>query len=96
MAKTLLISGDNFTTISNDAYELLFDAHFDSAYSISDELGKITVSAPGKEDIEFYGASNGVISTQLEKAIDGLSKKVADYLSDIIYAYCDHIDLIIV
>lgn len=96
MAKTLLVSGDNFATISNDAYELLFNAHFYSVYSISDVQGKIIVRAPGKEEIEFYGASNGVIATQLEKAIDGLSKKVAAYLSDIIYAYCDHIDLIIV
>ena len=96
MAKTLFISGDNFTTISNDAYELLFGAHFDSAYSINDELGKITVSAPGKEEIEFYGSSNGEIATQLEKAIDGLSRKMADYLSDLVYHCYDHIDLIII
>ena len=94
MTKTLLISGDHFAEISVDAYELLFDEH--SAYCIYDELGKITSPAPGKDDIEFSGASNGVISTQLEKAIDGLSRKMADYLSDLVYHSYDRIDLIII
>lgn len=96
MTKTLLISGDNFTEISCNAYELLFDVHYDSAYCIHDELGKITITAPGKENVEFFGASNGEIATQLEKTIDGLTRKVADYLSDLVYGSYNHISLIII
>lgn len=96
MTKTLLISGDHFAEISVDAYELLFDVHYESTYCIDDELGKMTITAPGMEAVEFYGSSNGEIATQLEKAIDGLSRKMADYLSDLLYGSYDHIDLIIV